>query len=224
MPPLPPAGQVLRIGLQFTGESKTFGSRFFISYSGGTPTAADCGAIATEVSTAWGSDFASLLSNNYALTAVSVEDLSSASGATGEWSGNVAGTRSGTNVPMNMTVTVDFTLARRYRGGKPKIFLPLGIAADQQSETSWTSALATSSGTAWSNFVNAIIATSGVSVSLGQHVNVSYYSGFTVVTSPTTGRSRNVPKLRSSPLVADITGHTGRTQMGTQRRRLRLKS
>jgi hypothetical protein len=50
-------------------------------------------------------------------------------------------------------------------------------------------------------------------------VNVSYYNGFTVVTNPTTGRARNVPTLRGTPVVDTVTGIVARVQVGSQRRR-----
>jgi hypothetical protein len=53
-------------------------------------------------------------------------------------------------------------------------------------------------------------------------VNVSYYKGFTVVTSPTTGRARNVPTLRSAPVVDAVTAQAVRTSIGTQRRRIQF--
>jgi hypothetical protein len=51
-------------------------------------------------------------------------------------------------------------------------------------------------------------------------VNVSYYSDFDVVISPTTGRARNVPRPRGTPLVSPITTRAARARIGSQRRRL----
>jgi hypothetical protein len=51
------------------------------------------------------------------------------------------------------------------------------------------------------------------------HVSLSYFSGFTVITSPTTGRARNVPTVRSSPLIDPVVTLKTQTSIGTQRRR-----
>lgn len=223
VPPLPPAGDVLRIALQFTQESKTFGCRFFVSYSGGTPSAADCTALANEVASAWGTQFSPLQSTAVSLTEVTVEDLSSDTANFGTWAGTTTGTRSGTAAPMSICLRIDFTLARKYRGGKPKIFLPLGVDSDIYEQTSWLAAFTGPCGTAWEAFINAILATSGISISPTAHVNVSYYSGFTSAQNPVTKRYRNIPTLRATPVVSTITSHIAQGPFGSQRKRLKLK-
>jgi hypothetical protein len=65
----------------------------------------------------------------------------------------------------------------------------------------------------------AIIGASAGGTTITQHVNVSYYAGFTVVTSPTSGRARNVPTLRSSPHVDTITSFAVSQRIANQRRR-----
>jgi hypothetical protein len=54
------------------------------------------------------------------------------------------------------------------------------------------------------------------------HVAVSYYQGFTSVQSPTTRRWKNVPNLRSVPIVNVISSYSAALKIGSQRRRIKV--
>jgi hypothetical protein len=71
----------------------------------------------------------------------------------------------------------------------------------------------------WQAFVAAILAVSSLSITLSNVINISYFSGFTVFTTPS-GRARNIPTPRLVPLKDPITGSLVNQKIGSQRRRL----
>jgi hypothetical protein len=194
-------------------------NRFFIQYAATAPSSADLNTFCTAVGTAWNTRFAALASSNVTLQPVAAIDLSSATGAIGIGTGTHAGAN-GHGLPTSGTAAVSqLHIARHYRGGKPKIFWPVGTLFEMTDPDTWTGAFLSSMQTAVINFFADVTAlTLGTSGAL-HHVSVSYYNGFTVVTNPVTGRARNVPTLRSTPLVDPVLSYSVRSQIGTQRRR-----
>jgi hypothetical protein len=190
------------------------------SYSGGAPSGADLSSFATALVANGDADFGDLTGNTIGMNSAEVTDLASDTGHQASAGTPWVGTRgAGINAP-GVAILVNHSIARRYRGGKPRTYLPLGIASDLTTAGVWSNTLVGEVSTGWGGWVADAITTYG-SLTITNIVNVSYYSGFTVVTSPTTGRSRNVPKLRTAPIVNTLTGHTVSAIVASQRRRNR---
>lgn len=222
MPALPAAPSVIKVALHFQLDAgHTGSSRFYMKYSGGPPSDADLDTLASGVSTVFGSDLASWMSENYHLVEVFCTDLTSGTAAEGSWTGSVAGGRSGTVLPIDACVCLNHKIARRYRGGKPKIFLPFGLQSDLNSDgDTWTSGLISGLGTAWHTFVTDVEAIGSIGCTLTDIVNVSYYSGFASVENPVTHRWRNIPTPRSGDATIDgITSTFVYPYISQQRRR-----
>lgn len=194
------------------------GSRFYLSYTGSAPSAANCATLGGDVATAWGTDLASLIHSDYTLTEVDVLDIATRSGASSVSTVSVPGTRAGTPMSLNTCTNIEFDIARRYRGGKPRIFLPAGVQGDLQTLASWTSSFITACNTGITDFMAALEALSIGSMGTLQHVNLSYYSGFTNHTS-TSGRERAVPTYRPTALHDNVEGYSTKAIVGSQRRR-----
>jgi hypothetical protein len=145
-------------------------------------------------------------------------DLASATGNSGVATATHEGTRGSEFVPDDACVIVNFKIGRRYRGGKPKIFLPPGDATDIQTSNQWTSAYSGAVSSAWTTFMAAVLADTYGSMVLQDNASISYYEGFTAFKEPS-GRYRNIPTPRTTPLVDLITGHTVSQLIGSQRRR-----
>jgi hypothetical protein len=196
-------------------------NRLHFSYTGTEPSVANANSIAAHVGSEWASNLASLhSSNDVRLETVEVIDLTSATAATGLAAPSAAGTRTGASLPAGTAALVNAEIARRYRGGRPRSYLPAGVAADEAGGL-WLSSFTTALATGWNAFIASINSYSVGGCSIGSPVNVSYYHGFTVVTSPTTGRARNVPTPRSTPTVDVITGYNFPNRIASQRRRNR---
>jgi len=220
MPALPNVPGVLKYVMDFQteGDLKSQVVHHF-SYTGGPPSGANLVTMANSAIAAANSDFLSVMSDSVLNNGCTITDLTSATAnqGVGTTAGS-AGTRGTALVSPGTAMVVSHTIARRYRGGHPRTYYPWGVAGDIQTSGVWASAFVTASATAFSSWLTAVLA-SGAGCTLAQLVNVSYYAGFQVVTNPITGRSRNVPRVRVSPVVDTVTGSVGRSKIGSQRRR-----
>jgi hypothetical protein len=162
-----------------------------------------------------------MLSGEGDFVAVQITDLSSPSAGVGEWAGSHAGTRSGSILPVGVCVVLNKEIARRYRGGKPRQYLPYGTDSDLSGASRFTSAFTSDLVTAWDGFQGTLSGTAVGPATITNEVNVSYYDGFTVVTNPSTGRARNKPTLRATPLVDSVLEYSASEVPGSQRRRNR---
>jgi hypothetical protein len=117
-----------------------------------------------------------------------------------------------------VATNVEFNIARRYRGGKPRMFFPPGVAADLGTDGRWTDDWVDTINTQVAAFFTAVQAIDVGAVGLLQHVNLSYYQGFTNVTN-SSGRTRAAPKYRTTALLDTITGYSAKAVLGSQRRR-----
>lgn len=220
MPPLPSPGKVIRCGFEWTaGSGLTLGTRFFVSYSSGTPTQANINQLSAEIGTLYGTDLKQLCPSNYELIASTALDLSSSSGFFGTTAQTINGTRTGTALPLGTPTTVDYLIARRYRGGKPRGYFPFGVTSDLADEAHWNGTFTGAVNTAYGTFMAALLAYTGDSITKVNHVNVSWYEGFTNYTG-SGGRAKVRANLRGTPVVDVVTTHDARPTLGSQRRRL----
>jgi hypothetical protein len=193
----------------------------YFEYSGGPPSATNLSSMAAAAVSAADTAFAGTMTANQGMTECEITDLSGPSYAQGSGGTPWVGTVSDERCSPGTAVLVNHTVGRRYRGGKPRSYLPLGTAGDITTAGLWSSASLSVFAGAWGSWVAAVKA-SGSGCTVTQIVNVSYYDGFTVVTSPTTGRARNVPKLRvGGPVVDVVNSHTVPANIASQRRRNR---
>lgn len=221
MPALPSVPHTLKVQLVYSDSSdQTVYNVMYFDYSGTAPGEADTVTLASTIFSAAG-EFDTLMTANTEVTGVIVTDLSSPSAAQGEHNGIIAGTRTGGSLSGGTAVVIGYNIARRYRGGKPRNYFPFLASADLQTRQLWTTAAVGNVHDQFSSFIGAVIGAQAGSTTISAHVNVSYYQGSRVVTSPTTGRARNVPILRAAPQVDTIQGFTVRPIPGSQRRRNR---
>lgn len=217
-PPLP-ASPCLRVKLDYTqSDAALAGSRFYLSYAGAAPTAGNCETIAADIAGFWLTDLAPLVSNLWELTEVDVLDISSLAGASGQWEGSHAGTVTGEPVPANCAVNIEFDIARRYRGGKPRMFLPPPDSSNLSDIGHWNADVVSGTNTAIAAFFAAIEALSVGAVGALAHVNLSYYSGFKNVTN-SSGRTRAAPTYRTAALLDTVQGYSTKGVVGSQKRR-----
>jgi hypothetical protein len=222
VPAVAPVPGALRIAFAINnGDSHLAGSRFFVNYTGGPPTADNLNTFATAVSAAWGSHLAPLTRVDEALETVNITDLSTDSAALGAWAGSIEGTRGGNDLVGNACAIVNHQISRRYRGGRPRTYLRCGVDGDLDQSNTWTSDFQSAVLTGWQAFVADILSTTGIGIALVDDINISYYSGNRVFTGPT-GRARNIPIPRATPLVDPIIDSSVSHKVGSQRRRLDL--
>lgn len=219
MPALPNVPNVIRATLKgIFGEDLDIVNRLFFQYVPATLTTAAMDAFATAIADAWAAHFASEVGAGYALKEVQTEDLESASGATGLWTGSESGTDSGVVQPGSLALVIGGNISRRYRGGHPRVYLAGISAAHLTDDQKWDPSYTAGCITAWGNFIAAVITDSASNVNATYPVNVSYYEGFHNFTYPS-GRTRPIPTLRGAPVVDKINTYTINTRPASQRRR-----
>lgn len=182
--------------------------------------------IATGIRTSFAANLASFMTTAFSLTSVTVRDLT-AGGGEGSDSTAVPGTDANTGLGVDTCALVNLEVFRTYRGGKPRIYWPFGTNTSLENDHEWTDAFVSSLNAAMAAFDSAISGGSYGGAKVNNRENISYYGGFKVVTSPTTGRARNVPQYRGTPgfdpiIPPDaVTGYSTQKFIGTQRRRVR---
>lgn len=225
MPALPDVPGVLKVVLHYQlGSDLTAINRLFFAYTGTPPTDAVCATIGGSVGSAVGSHLTALISSENAQTEVDVTDLTTPSSGNGTFVFSQAGTRAGDVLPANVCGLLVSKIGRRYRGGKPRTYWPIGTANDVLNSQEWSSSAVTAFQTGLDAFLTEVGAITESGTTLAGQVNVSYYEGFTPVLNPITGRTRDVSKLRTVPVVDAVLSNLFNPHYGSQRRRTLIRS
>jgi len=220
MPALPPVPNVIRVILDWDYSADTsVSTKHYFEYAGTSPNGATCLAIATAIYNGAVTDLIPLCSTAIALTGCRVTDLSSSSGGDATYVHSTAGSRSGSAFPATIAALVNLSISRRYRGGKPRKYYPFGSVGDEASSVAWSGTFATAVNAGRAAWVAVVSAISSSGTTVGAECNVSYYEGFMAAENPVTGRWRNIPKQRTTPVVDTVTSAALNLKYGSQRRR-----
>src|SRR5271154_5712150 len=155
MPALPAVPKVvktiLRYGLSAAADLAI--NHLFMEYSGTAPTDSELSSFCAGVFTSFGSNIANLFSPEVTLAEVTAEDLSSSTGAIGSSTLGSAGSRAGGYLGSGSTSCIRLEIARRYRGGHPRIYAPCGVLTDLVDANQWSTAYQTAAVSQWANFI-----------------------------------------------------------------------
>lgn len=222
MAPLPSVPNVMSSVITWAVDADTKAiTRHYWSYTGSAPSAASCVSFAGGFVNLAATPYEPLCTTGVGMESCEVTDLSSPSGGQGAGGTPWIGTRTGAVLPPASSVVVSHQIARRYRGGKPRSYMPFGGGGDVMASGLWTAALVTAAQTAFGTWVTSQIGATHGGTVVSALVNVSYYEGSHVVTNPDTGRAKNVPDRRAVPIVDPIVASVARQVIGSQRRRNR---
>jgi len=220
MPALPVVPNVVRWDIFYdVGSDVKALSRLHIGYTGGAPSSADATALAVSLDSIVDAELAVYMNAANAITGCKITDLSSPSGGQGESLTTTAGSLTDEPLGAGVALLASMGIGRRYRGGKPRTYFPLGDAGVVLSPQNFDSVFITNVQASLDAIRTDIATLTAGSTSLVDLVNVSYYSGFTVVTNPGTGRARNVPTLRVTPVVDACLTWAAEQRFASQRRR-----
>lgn len=208
MPPLPAVPGVCKIltaGNLYDGEWLNI---WHLAYTGDAP---DTGTLVSYLSTywmpLWDTWFGDDASTESTTSSHIMIDLSSDLGAEGSVSDSQAGARTGDVAPVSSAVMGSMEIDRRYRGGHPRKYLPLGTAGTYKSASSkfWDPGFVSAVQGHGETFIAAVAGKTVGSTNFGGLVNVSYVSA---------------GARRVTPVVDAIVGITIRDRICSQRRRL----
>lgn len=217
MPPLPPVSKIVRVDLKHIMSGGNAATRIFFSY-GGTLSRTDAQTWVDAIANAWKTNMLVQMSNKITLTQTVLTDLTSAtspqvfSTVTGAGSGTVNPAGAGTSF------VVQKKIARRYRGGHPRQYIPGMIAIFGTTPNTWDATYFGQVMAAYSAFVSAALTAVPVAASPATEQNVSYFTGFTNKTFPS-GRVHPVPTPRATPITDLVISNVGNPKVGSQRRR-----
>lgn len=205
MAPLPPTANALKVQLGWSDDNDDGAMTVLhYQYSGGPPSSAQCVSMAAAFSAAQSTRFKALLNTDSGTFTCTVTDLTSSTSGQGSGGEFVAGTRAGDDLSAGTAALVNFQIGRRYRGGKPRAYLPLGVGGDIVGGR-WSGSFVTAVFNAMTDFQSDALSL-GVGCAITQPICVSYVSD---------GADRAVP------LKETILGWTISPVVGSQRRRNR---
>lgn len=211
MPALPDAPAALKVQVFGSYGPANWANVMYLQFSAaGNPTTADLNSLSTQFMTAY-QLLGNLMHTTCSVSQVTITDVSSRTGNQGTAVTGFAGIKAGTALPASVAICLTKTIARRYRGGHPRMYLPGQVTADTQDSRTWnttaTAAALTRANLFYAQVNGLTTATSG----LCKLANVSYW-----FTSP----PKTPPQLRPVPLVELITGFKVDNRIDSQRRRL----
>jgi hypothetical protein len=222
MPALPNVPKAIRISLDgLIQGTKPWRNSFHYGYSvGAAVSAAEVLALANAIATGWAANIGPALSDTLELASVTATALDSSTAPEATVNPGTAGSVTTQPVAAGTALVMQRKVARRYRGGHSRVYIP-GVAAAELDDTeeSWDSAFLTAFQANWIEFED-----TGVdSLEAGGHtdaqsVNISYYEGFTNFLYPS-GRYHVRPTLRVTPLVDAVTDFGINPRPCSQRRR-----
>jgi hypothetical protein len=192
----------------------------FFHYTGAAPGNGGLATWLNGVHTAWVSYLKPITTGAVVLQELHAIDLSSAAAGTADLAVSEAGGYGGLELPAGIAALINYKVQRRYRGGKPRTYAPLGKSTDVADGQDWVEASRASFESGYTNFLVTAKASSMGSATIDNIVNISYYEGFTTFTTPS-GRVKNISTPRATPLVDVILTITCNGRYGSQRRRNR---
>jgi len=204
---LPVVPQTIKLEMHWTyGTDANVMSHLFYSTAAATPGTNDLLAFATLFATSYTTNMVSQTSAQVSLRKVRGIWLGDRTSAVPEWNGNAVGNRAGTALPAQTAALFNLRIARRYRGGKPRVYFPCGVGADMTDPQHWAATFLTSCSNAMNNINTALQAFTSTTINNPFLVSVSYYTG---------------KSLRTNPVVDSVSAITMNAIPGSQRRRLR---
>lgn len=222
MTPLPSVPGVLKLTLDWIIDTDSAAQTItHWAYSGGPPSTSQCVTLAADFASAFGTACSGSFVADHAVSAETVLDLSSSSGAAGTSPTHIAGTHSGTALTNGVNAVILHEIAQRYRGGRPKNWLPFGSQTDLANNSTWIGASASGFAAAWNSFRTGALAITVGGVSITNQVAVSYYSGYNTPVVQPSGRVKQSLKLRpGGPVIYIVQSHTCPVKLGSMRRRV----
>lgn len=156
MPALPPVPRVIKTVVNFTINTVPACNVLHIQYAGAVPNNTQMALIAQNVHSYWSQNFIILILPGTILQSVVCQDLSGPLGAQGNHTVAIPGSAAGAPIPASNAVVGSWSIANRYRGGKPRTY----ISGLQQSELAdpqhWNAQTVTSFTNAFTGFMNSI--------------------------------------------------------------------
>lgn len=210
MPPLPVVPGAIKVEFLWTQAGVPAANVLHIGYTGGPPVTSDLVSLGEQLNTDfWPSDMSALFSTATTFVGFRCTDLSSSTGAVGEFADGSTGTDELGDNPAQACMLVNFGITRRYRGGHPRMYLPALGRNALATPSTWSTAAVSAATTVISAMLADMVSHTFGSIVTTGFVCVSYIDA-------------GAPRV--DPLVEPITAGVVSGLMATQRRRVRASS
>ncbi len=220
MPALAVAPSCIKVQLIGTNQGALWMNNIFFATQDLAPVPQDTSQIdtfLTAIGTSWGATLAPLCNSSVFLNALTFTDLTDVDRVsyTHTVPTPIPGTAGAANLPVSVAMCLSWRVARRYRGGHGRIYVPAGLIANIVNGRTWTGTFLGTASTSASSFFTTL---TGLSVGSTQ-VNLivlSYFSG----SHKTHDDPHPAPVPRVAPLAMIVSSGRVRSRVDTQRRRL----
>lgn len=207
MPPLPLVPGVIKMTIGGVYHDTQWLNVYHVDYTGSAPSSATLLSYLTAFASTVATAYSGEMSVDNEITEFTAIDLSTNTPGFASYAVSVFGTRTGDFNPASVAMVVSHEIARRYRGGHPRTYLPWGTAGTFASGSTkdWDPAFVTNCQSVFAGLVGAFTGITEGGTTFNNMVNVSYRSG-------------NAPRV--TPVVDVVTSHIVRSRICSQRRRL----
>jgi hypothetical protein len=204
---LPTVAGVIKVEPHWTyGTDGNVMSHLFYDTAAATPGTSDLLAFITLFATQYNSQINNRAHPTVALRKVRGIWLGDYTSAVPEWNGNYTGSALGAALPAQTACLINLHISRRYRGGHPRLYWPLGSAIDIADPQHWSSSFLTAVTTGINAMNTALQGFTSPTINNPTLTNVSYYHG---------------NGLRTTPLKDPVATLSVNGTPGSQRRRIR---
>jgi hypothetical protein len=219
MPALAPVPSVVRTIFKHTlSEDIDVVNHVFFAYTGGVPSVPDATLYNTAIDGVWDANLMPARSADLVHTSTVSTFLDSATAPQVSHFGSTPGGGAGAILSANAAAVVQFKVARRYRGGHPRVYIAGLLQADLFDAQRFTTVFLAALQASWVAFRNTIVGNVYGGIGISHQCNVSYFNGFTNHTFPS-GRIRPIPTPRPVPLVDPVFLAGVNAKVASQRRR-----
>lgn len=219
MPPLPDVPGVVRVDIKYTNDTDLdILTRLHFAFTGGPLTNAQANTWAENiVSSAAALD--GFMEASTEITLVTVTDLSTSSAGVGSYPADITGSLSGGQIPLATAFLVNYQISRRYRGGRPRTYLPAGDTTSLLNTREWTSGFVSSVTAIWNTFLADCLSDAPAGITDVYHCNVTYYGPPNYTKGVLPERVKTYSTKLAVPIVDRINTATYSNIPSSQRRR-----
>lgn len=174
MPARPPVANTALMRLSYTmGDKIAENILHWVYTPAGNAPLTFIEALAAAGNTAAGT-FEAVMGTTTQYQSCTVTDLNSDIGFTVESGTPITGTRDGDPLPANVALLASYAMARRYRGGHPRTYLPWFTATDVDTPQTWVAESLAEASPVWAAALDSIASTTGGGYSVSTQAQVSY--------------------------------------------------
>jgi hypothetical protein len=212
--PAPPT-DVIRVAMSGTIFNHVWNNIFWVRVTtDGTRTVNDLAALLDAMITSYTTNFLNHMSSSVnGLTAEGVWTTSPTTALSTVRTATHTGPAGATVADAGASVVVSWKIGARYRGGKPRSYIPGPLASDVSNGSDVSSSLRTALAAGAVAFQAAVNAFTGTHITSAELGTVSFFTAGGSETTP--------PTYRTPPVFEPYIGSGIRARLGSQRRRIR---